>query len=201
MEICPNCEEELPIKSPNEKESTHITDEKQIPTIESSFPTNNINKGNKGFKTYISLFIIIVLIAVILLYTASTLFLLNVPSNPENAQPVVTQTQNAIQTTITPHELPKLSCNIIGKWIQTEYQGSPHSGGYLQFYSDNRVEIYAEGQLKSWGPYEVIAPNKIRHTWAGGVDIGAGDTITISTDCQTLDIISFRGEHSTFVRA
>ncbi|MBP1927707.1 hypothetical protein J2741_000254 [Methanolinea mesophila] len=106
----------------------------------------------------------------------------------------------AITSTYQSSQLSDLSCNSIGKWTQTQYENTPVSGVYIQIFPDNRIEIYQNNQLRSWGPYEIIAPNKIRHTWTGGVDAGAGNTITISPDCQTLEIVSFRGEHSTFTR-
>ena len=111
--------------------------------------------------------------------------------------------QNVITTTIIPTPTPRtsdVSCDILGKWRQTRYENTPVTGVYIQIKPGRQIEIYLNNQLRSWGPYDLIAPNQIRHTWSGGVDAGTGDIITISSDCQTLDVVSFRGEHSTFVR-
>lgn len=117
------------------------------------------------------------------------------------------QILSPMPTTTTPTHIPTTlpttpgqSCVIIGKWIQTKYENNPVTGVYIQIYSDNRIEIYLNNQLRSWGTYDIIALNQIRHTWTGGVDTGTGDTITMSPDCQTLDVVSFRDEHSTFIR-
>lgn len=112
-------------------------------------------------------------------------------------------TQNVITTTTIPTSTPRtsdVSCDILGKWKQTRYENTPVTGVYIQIKPGRQIEIYLNNQLRSWGLYDFIAPNQIRHTWSGGVDTGAGNTITISPDCQILDVISFRGEHSTFVR-
>ncbi len=109
----------------------------------------------------------------------------------------ITLAPTTLPTTIQTFQYSELSCNIAGKWIQQNVAGYV----YLQLYSDKRIEIYLSNELRSWGTYDVIAPNQIRHTWSGGVDTGAGNTITVSSDCQSLDVVSFQGEHSTFTRA
>lgn len=119
-----------------------------------------------------------------------------IPTTPPTTQNVITTTIIPIQTS----RISDVSCDILGKWRQTRYENTPVTGVYIQIKPGKQIEIYLNNQLRSWGLYDVIAPNQIRHTWSGGVDTGAGNTITISPDCQTLDVISFRGEHSTFVR-
>lgn len=89
-----------------------------------------------------------------------------------------------------------LSCSITGKWIQQDVAGYV----YIQIYSDKRIEIYLNNQLRSWGTWEVITSNQFRNTWTSGADAGTGNTVTISSDCNTHEYVSFAGEHSTFVR-
>ena len=181
MEICPNCETELVGKSSPLKETG--TD------------------GNKGLKTFLLIILILAIIAVIAFFISSAISSpkpdsLSEKNFPTHQTTVFTTTKTPLPTTSP----PELSCNIAGKWIQTSYENTPVTGVFIQLYSDKRIEIYLNNQLRSWGGYEIIAPNKIRHTWSGGVDTGTGDIITISSDCQTLDVVSFRGEHSTFVK-
>lgn len=109
----------------------------------------------------------------------------------------ITLAPTTFPTTIQTLQYSELSCNIAGKWIQQNVAGFV----YLQIYSDKRIEIYLSNQLRSWGTYDVIAPNQIRFTWSGGVDAGTGATITASSDCQSLNVVSFRGEHAIFTRA
>lgn len=107
--------------------------------------------------------------------------------------------------TIIPSTNPQtntsLKCDIVGKWTQILAEETPVTGVYIQIYSDNRIEIYLNNQLRSWGTWNMITPNHFSFTWTGGVDISTNThTFTVSPDCRTLSVLSFRGEHSTFVR-
>ncbi len=111
-----------------------------------------------------------------------------------------TPTQTPITSSYTTVSTPQsslLSCSISGKWIQQDVAGYV----YIQIYSDKRIEIYLNNQLRSWGTWEIITSNQFRNTWTGGADTGTGNTVTISSDCNTHECVSFRGEHSTFIRA
>ena len=90
------------------------------------------------------------------------------------------------------------TCDIVGRWTQTEADGKPVTNVYIQIYPDNRIEIYLNNQLHNWGTWEKLTPNTIRSTWTGTAT--GTDTITISPDCRSLAVLSHRGEHATFVR-
>lgn len=120
-------------------------------------------------------------------------------ATPQTITPVSQITITTSQTTIPATQTPELSCNIIGKWPQARSENTPVTDVYIQIYSDHRIEIYQYNQLRSWGTWEVIAPDQFRNTWTGGKDVGT-NTFTISPDCRTLAVISFRGEHSTFIK-
>lgn len=90
------------------------------------------------------------------------------------------------------------TCTIIGKWVQQDVTGYV----YLQIFSDNRIEIYLNNQLRSWGSWEAIAPDQYHFVWTAGEDANPNvHTMAITPGCQTLKVVSFRGEHSTFARA
>ena len=127
---------------------------------------------------------------------SSNIVIQTTPTTIIQTTPTTTPITSAI-TTVATSQQSGLSCSITGKWIQQDVAGYV----YLQIYSDKRIEIYLSNQLRSWGTYDIIAPNQIRFTWSGGVDTGTGGTITVSSDCQSLDVLSFRGERSTFRRA
>lgn len=120
-------------------------------------------------------------------------------ATPQTTTPISQITIVTSQTTIPATQTPELSCNIIGKWTQTEYQGKPVTDAYIQIYSDNRIEIYLNDQLRSWGTWEAISPDQFRSTWTGGRDSGT-NKFTISPDCRTLEVLSASGEHSTFIK-
>lgn len=120
-------------------------------------------------------------------------------ATPQTSTPASQIAITTSQTTIPTTQTPELSCNILGKWPQARSENTPVTDVYIQIYSDYRIEIYQYNQLRSWGTWEVIAPDQFRNTWTGGKDAGT-NTFTISPDCRTLAVVSFRGEHSTFIK-
>lgn len=87
-------------------------------------------------------------------------------------------------------------CNIVDRWTQIDYQGSPVSGVYIEIYSDNRIELYRDGQLLYFGTWSWICHNTFQAIWAGRTV----DTVTMSSDCNIQTYISNAGERSVFVR-
>lgn len=107
--------------------------------------------------------------------------------------------QNVITTTIIPTPTSRtsdVSCEIIGKWIQTKAGNNPVTGVYVQIYPDKRWEIYLNERLFSKGTWYSISSNQFH---VDQVD-GATNTVTISSDCNTHEYVSGRGERSTFIR-
>jgi hypothetical protein len=92
-------------------------------------------------------------------------------------------------------------CDIVGRWTQTLAENTPVTGVYIQIYSDNRIEIYLNNQLRSWGTWWEVSPNQYSFTWTGGVDVSPNThTFSVSPDCRTFSVTSALGEHSTFVK-
>jgi hypothetical protein len=91
---------------------------------------------------------------------------------------------------------PSLSCGITGRWESDTSDSSPV---YVQFYPDNRVEVYRGFPdqlyvLNTFGRYEISGPNKIVVEWDGGYS----ETIQITSDCK-MSSTAFRSS-SNFVR-
>jgi hypothetical protein len=85
----------------------------------------------------------------------------------------------------------------MGRW---EPDTSDATLVYVQFYPDNRVEVYRgfpdqSYVLNTFGTHEITAPNKIFVEWDGGYS----ETIQISSDCKMSPSTAFR-EGSNFVR-
>jgi hypothetical protein len=91
---------------------------------------------------------------------------------------------------------PSISCSITGRW---EPETSDGLLVYVQFYPDNRVEVYRgfpdqSYLLNTFGTYEISGPNKIIVEWDGGYS----ETIQITSDCK-MSSKAFRS-NSNFVR-
>jgi len=98
----------------------------------------------------------------------------------------------------TPTSYSGQTCAITGKWVQQDVTGYV----YLQIFSDKRIEIYLNNQLRSSGSWEAIAPDQYHFVWTAGEDANPNiHTMALTPGCQTLEVVSFRGEHSTFARA
>lgn len=182
-----------------------------IPTPSDNKHTQNISplsllksvhsSGNWQKKVlFIFSFIVIIIIGMTIIYG---IFLSNEEGNSVTTViPIITSpTQTPTQTPTTLHTISGQSCDINGKWIQTTAENTPVTGVYIQIYSDKRIEIYLNNQLRSWGNWEAVTPDQLRFIWTGGTDANPNaHTITVSPDCQSFNVLSFRGEHSTFRR-